>query len=128
MELLSPGLYNQAGVISCVSLLTASHANVGNLKDSPSHRCQHPNYSGSQVAGRAATGACNHVGLNSDLGDDTMFEMANVAVKGKKRKEEETGELLSCEQGRVAHSELSQITNFRRPRRGELPWVPIITV
>ena len=29
-------LYNQAGVISCVSLLTASHANVGNLKDSPS--------------------------------------------------------------------------------------------
>ena len=108
-----------------MSLLTASHANVGNLKDSPSHRCQHPNYSGSQVAGRAATGACNHVGLNSDLGDDTMFEMANVAVKGKKRKEEETGELLSCEQG---NSELSQITNFRRPRRGELPWVPIITV
>ena len=60
-----------------------------------------------------------------------MFEMANVAVKGKIRKEEEdtlefiSGELLSCEQG---NSELSQITNFRRLGRGELPWVPIITV
>ena len=58
-----------------------------------------------------------------------MFEMANVAVWRENEEKKKTllgqnyGELLSCEQG-AAQSQLSQITNFRRPGRLRSPGFP----
>ena len=62
----------------------SSHANVGNLKDSPSPGSQTSQLLGfisSSGDGWAASEACNNAELNSDLW--LMFEMVNVAVEGK---------------------------------------------